>query len=98
MRHRRQDAWPPQSAAPPCMVWTPGRAMRHDRPAVCRAERTVLVRIAGFYCACSLPFRKTKVVPVLVLIIIVIAYWASLVGGGRAVLMVVVTAVATAAA
>jgi hypothetical protein len=56
------------------------------------------MRIAGFYCACSLPARDTRVVPVLVLIIIVIVYWASRVEVGRAAVAVVVTAVATAAA
>ena len=47
---------------------------------------------------CSMPWRDTRVTPVLVLIIIVIMYSTSLAGNVRAVLTLVITAVLTAAA
>jgi hypothetical protein len=46
----------------------------------------------------SMPWRDTRVTPVLVLIILVIMYSASLAGNVRAVLTLVITAVLTAAA
>lgn len=62
-----------------------------------RGSKDSPMRIAGFYCACSLPSRDTAVAPVLVLIIIVIVYGAAILGGARAVMTVVIAAVLTAA-
>lgn len=77
------DAWQGDAARPPR-----GTRDRKDSP----------MRIVNLYCACSLPPRDTRVVPVLVLIIIVVVYGVSLVGSGRAMLIVVIMAVLTAAA
>ena len=46
----------------------------------------------------SMPWRDTRVTPVLVLVIVVILYGTSLAGSGKAVLTLLITAVVTAAA
>jgi formate/nitrite transporter FocA (FNT family) len=77
----------------------PDRAMRLNRPAMSepdQKERCPMFINNNF--RCSMPWRDTRVTPVLVLIIIVIVYSTNLAGNVRAVLTLVITAVMTAAA
>lgn len=73
--------------------------MRLNRPATSEPDQKERCpMIININPRCAMPWRDTRVTPVLVLIIIVIVYSTNLAGNVRAVLTLVITAVLTAAA